>query len=810
MASHRSANAIAMLAALLGAAAGSPVQAQTAMVNGCNGPVFGPGCSLKELVANNGWLRIDLPEATPPVRVIFDRFQGPESRATAPTDFDVIEVSLSAVGGGPSLLFEDRSAAGAWEVIGGATLGVTNMKRDIIKYWVRTEDLNNPGTQVAAIRGALLSAAFTSVRSGNVQDRVEGTVEDRTKPHLVGGNLVAFERALPVGGKRVEDEGTFESPQSEVKFKKEIQLSPGPSVGSWVALREVRQNLALPTDKEVGCAPATIERSGQEDPVQVCSLTPQQGVPAGAGPFADDNGTAILGTIDPSSFEDKVFHYFARRGSARTDFPLELDRIVPTIEPPNFNVLSGFDASSDGQLILIQTIHALLTSAVVGQRALLVDRTSGEFAPLCQVGDVLALPSGDFAVTSIVDARVADGGRAHLTVLLQPPTGSVVQAVLVKDASQLFETGEAPIVASLLPGDVVATPAGPMALANPNLIDVADASGEALFSSAAGQSFHAFRGRIAAGEVVEHVVGTGDPTDAGDGSVVTALQAGGGLSETGEVLILSSQIPGNVQSNRTCAYAWEHPLPGALTLDSRKRVCVGDPLPGSRTLAAILGANASRTGGGALALLTSDPLATIRSGVYAFDSTGTLRRVAESGDAVNVAGVVRRIQEILLAPRTVLVEEKPTWLSSDESGSVALHIEESGEVATVPAVVSRDQALAEADLEAAGSTVGAVSAVDSNDVPAGEVIAQSLAPGERVPVGTPVDLTVSTGPAAIPGDIDGDGDVDRNDLDAIRAARNSPANGPDDPRDLDSDGRITAFDLRLAALLCTRSRCAAE
>ncbi len=62
----------------------------------------------------------------------------------------------------------------------------------------------------------------------------------------------------------------------------------------------------------------------------------------------------------------------------------------------------------------------------------------------------------------------------------------------------------------------------------------------------------------------------------------------------------------------------------------------------------------------------------------------------------------------------------------------------------------------------------------------------------------------------IPGDIDNDGDVDRDDLNIILAARNTAASGPDDPRDLDGDGMITALDARKLTLLCTRTRCASE
>lgn len=60
------------------------------------------------------------------------------------------------------------------------------------------------------------------------------------------------------------------------------------------------------------------------------------------------------------------------------------------------------------------------------------------------------------------------------------------------------------------------------------------------------------------------------------------------------------------------------------------------------------------------------------------------------------------------------------------------------------------------------------------------------------------------------GDFDGDCDVDLDDVNIILAARNTPAEGADDPHDLDEDGMITANDARQLVLLCTRSRCATE
>lgn len=62
--------------------------------------------------------------------------------------------------------------------------------------------------------------------------------------------------------------------------------------------------------------------------------------------------------------------------------------------------------------------------------------------------------------------------------------------------------------------------------------------------------------------------------------------------------------------------------------------------------------------------------------------------------------------------------------------------------------------------------------------------------------------------APLRGDVDLDGDVDRDDVVLILAARNQPASGPDDPRDLDGDGVITVLDARIDVTLCTRPGCA--
>lgn len=59
-------------------------------------------------------------------------------------------------------------------------------------------------------------------------------------------------------------------------------------------------------------------------------------------------------------------------------------------------------------------------------------------------------------------------------------------------------------------------------------------------------------------------------------------------------------------------------------------------------------------------------------------------------------------------------------------------------------------------------------------------------------------------------DINGDNVVDTTDIMKIFARRNTQANGPDDPADLNGDGVINVLDARGCVLQCTFTNCAVQ
>ncbi len=64
--------------------------------------------------------------------------------------------------------------------------------------------------------------------------------------------------------------------------------------------------------------------------------------------------------------------------------------------------------------------------------------------------------------------------------------------------------------------------------------------------------------------------------------------------------------------------------------------------------------------------------------------------------------------------------------------------------------------------------------------------------------------------SSILGDLDFDGDVDRDDINILILSKGQLSSSSTDPRDIDGDGRISILDARKAIRLCTNRRCSRE
>ncbi len=155
---------------------------------------------------------------------------------------------------------------------------------------------------------------------------------------------------------------------------------------------------------------------------------------------------------------------------------------------------------------------------------------------------------------------------------------------------------------------------------------------------------------------------------------------------------------------------------------------------------------------------------------------------------------------------TVLSQSPLAGTAAAAGSAVNLTVSSGPAQVVVPNVAGETQAVATTTLTTAGLVLGTVTMTSSLSVATGEVVSESPAAGSSVAAGAAVSLTVSTGPMR--GDINSDGQVDKLDLALITSALNTPASGPNDPRDLNHDGVINILDARILVTLCTNPGCA--
>jgi eukaryotic-like serine/threonine-protein kinase len=95
----------------------------------------------------------------------------------------------------------------------------------------------------------------------------------------------------------------------------------------------------------------------------------------------------------------------------------------------------------------------------------------------------------------------------------------------------------------------------------------------------------------------------------------------------------------------------------------------------------------------------------------------------------------------------VVAQNPPSGEVVDEGTAVVLRVSKGKQVVAVPNVLDQTESSARSELQAAGFEVQAVQA-PSDSTPEGFVSAQSPDPGTEAPKGSPVTITVSTGPSS--------------------------------------------------------------
>jgi eukaryotic-like serine/threonine-protein kinase len=102
------------------------------------------------------------------------------------------------------------------------------------------------------------------------------------------------------------------------------------------------------------------------------------------------------------------------------------------------------------------------------------------------------------------------------------------------------------------------------------------------------------------------------------------------------------------------------------------------------------------------------------------------------------------------APRGTVFDQEPNARQqAEENSEVTITVSKGPPKAEVPDVRNQSLESAQAELQGAGFTVGAVSEEPSSEIADGNVISQTPPPGEKAPQGSAVALVVSSGPSVV-------------------------------------------------------------
>jgi serine/threonine-protein kinase len=113
--------------------------------------------------------------------------------------------------------------------------------------------------------------------------------------------------------------------------------------------------------------------------------------------------------------------------------------------------------------------------------------------------------------------------------------------------------------------------------------------------------------------------------------------------------------------------------------------------------------------------------------------------------------VLRVYEKSDTVPEGVVIRQEPVAGTNVSANTpVTLYVSSGATEVTVPNVISIQEAAAVALIEAQGLTIGTITVISSATVPEGIVIASDPAIGQKLPLGSVVNLTLSNGKVLVP------------------------------------------------------------
>ncbi len=203
-------------------------------------------------------------------------------------------------------------------------------------------------------------------------------------------------------------------------------------------------------------------------------------------------------------------------------------------------------------------------------------------------------------------------------------------------------------------------------------------------------------------------------------------------------------VPGVIGQTRTVATS--SIVAAGLTLGTVTTASSATVASGSVISQSPLGGTEVAANTGVALVVSSGPPQVTVPNVVGLTQAAALSAVTNTGLK---AGAVSAVSSATVAAGLVISQVPAAGVTVASGTAVVLVVSAGPAKVAVPNVVGMTQAAAASAIANAGLVVGAVTKVSNAGVPAGSVISQDPAAGTGIPVTSPVDLVMSSGPGAI-------------------------------------------------------------